>query len=66
MGRWIDVETALPELLDHVLLLTDKGVIEGYRTINGWDFITLNCHGCGCCGGEGDVVTHWMFLPEKP
>jgi hypothetical protein len=66
MNNWIDVSDNLPELLKPVLLFTNKGIIEGYRTVNDWNFISLDWHGCGCCGGPGDVVTHWMPLISPP
>jgi len=28
-----------------------------------WSFITLQIHGCGCCGRDDDKVTHWAELP---
>ena len=64
--KWISVFDNLPEILKPVLLYTQEGIIQGYRTVNDWQFITLDCHGCGCCGNNGDVVTHWMPLIELP
>jgi hypothetical protein len=68
-GGWISVDDRLPDVDQDVLLLTGSGIIEGSRT-NGdygdWNFITLNFHGCGCCSGDSDEVSHWQPLPSEP
>lgn len=74
--EWISINERLPELVnknkygdfsDDVIFLTDKGAIEGRLNANGsFSFISLDEHGCGCCGDDTDVVTHWMPLPELP
>lgn len=68
--EWIKVTPELPKSGDAVLLLTDSGVIQGYRNeyknYAEWEFIILMIHGCGCCSHNDDVVTHWMPLPEDP
>jgi hypothetical protein len=68
-GGWISVDDRLPDVDQDVLLLTGSGIIEGSRT-NGdygdWNFITLNFHGCGCCRGDSDEVSHWQPLPSEP
>jgi hypothetical protein len=69
VGGWISVDDRLPDVDQDVLLLTGSGIIEGSRT-NGdygdWNFITLDCHGCGCCRGDSDEVSHWQPLPSEP
>jgi hypothetical protein len=37
------------------------GVREGQ-----WVCVNLRVHGCECSSAPGDVVTHWMPLPEAP
>jgi hypothetical protein len=67
--KWISVKDLLPEVDQEVLLLTYSGIIEGSRDKGDkldWTFIVLDSHGCGCCAGDSDEVTHWMKLPEKP
>ena len=65
--KWIDVKIELPEKNVSVLLFTDSGVIEGHiDDKNIWSFICLDYHGCGCCGGNADIITHWMPLTNLP
>ena len=69
--KWIDVKNKLPEINKPVLLKTDKGIIEGWLFSEDendieWSFITLQIHGCGCCGRDDDKVTHWAEIPELP
>lgn len=63
--EWISVKDRLPKINQNVLVLTDSGIIEGWMAM-GWNFISLNIHGCGCCGKDCDIITHWMPLPEPP
>ena len=65
--KWVSIKNRLPEIDKSVLVLTDSGIIEGSLDCNGnWSTITLDRHGCGCCGYDTDEFTHWMNLPEKP
>ncbi len=67
--KWISVNEKLPEINKNVLLFTDSSVIEGYKDdelYEEWSFITLDFHGCGCCAGNSDEVTHWQPLPKEP
>ena len=68
--QWISIKEQLPDIAEQVLLLTDSGVIQGGINSNQefkkfW-FISLDAHGCGCCAGNDDLVTHWMPLPREP
>lgn len=64
---WIDLKNEKPDVDKQVLLLTDSGVIEGsIDKDDDWSFIALDMHGCGCCAGDSDEVTHWQQLPEPP
>lgn len=76
-GQWISVDDRLPELGEWVLVYTDDGEFtQGLYSIrkrkdgtiyhDGWDYLTLMEHGCGCCSDDGTVVTHWIPLPEPP
>ena len=67
-GGWISVDDRLPDVDEDVLLLTGSGIIEGSITNGDWNFITLDCHGhgCGCCRGDSDEVSHWQPLPSEP
>jgi len=58
-------EKALDRYCEAVLLLVDGIAIQGeYDTQQKeWDVETLEYHGCGCCGGEKTVPTHWLPLP---
>lgn len=67
--EWIKIKDKLPEVDQEVLLLTDSGIIEGSRDKGenlDWTFIVLDMHGCGCCAGGSDEVTHWQPLPKEP
>jgi hypothetical protein len=68
VGGWISVDDRLPDVDQDVLLLTGSGIIEGSITNGDWNFITLDCHGhgCGCCRGDSDEVSHWQPLPSEP
>ena len=67
---WIDINEKLPKEKEPVLTLTNGDVIEGWYEKNEdkieWWFITLQIHGCGCCGRDDDKVTHWQPLPKAP
>ena len=71
--KWISIETP-PELVnknpygdfsDEVIFLTNEGAIQGRLYKDGsFSFISLDIHGCGCCGKDTDTVTHWMPIPQ--
>ncbi len=72
--KWKPMHTA-PKDATTILLLVDGNAIEGFRNMDydaedgysrQWSTISLDSHGCGCCGSEDDPPTHWMKLPEKP
>lgn len=75
MAEWRSIETA-PRDGTRVLLYGPEGVTEGAWNIHGykddlahlrrWNPIWLSEHGCGCCGGDNYVATHWMPLPPPP
>lgn len=50
----------------HVLLLVNKSVIEGWfdKKFGNWDVVSLESHGCGCCGRCGEEPDGWMELPN--
>ena len=31
-----------------------------------WSPVSLDTHGCGCCGSDDEPPTHWMPKPELP
>lgn len=66
---WQPIETA-PKDGTSILLYVDGCVIEGnYRGSEDykyWGYVSLNSHGCGCCGEDDPEPTHWMPLPEAP
>jgi threonine dehydrogenase-like Zn-dependent dehydrogenase len=67
--EWIDINKIKPQINKRVLLLTDQGAIEGWipdHDYCDYEFIVLDTHGCGCCGSDTDVVTHWQPLPNPP
>ena len=52
----------------HVLLLIDGQWIEGWW-MDGydprWRVVTMDSHGCGCCGSDDPEPTSWLRLPKK-
>jgi len=69
VSEWQPIETAPFETA--VLIWADEGVIEASLerkspTLVEWVPITLDYHGCGCCGGGSPEPTHWMPMPELP
>ena len=65
MSEWLSIEIAPKDGTDILLYVQGEGVIQGWYD-DGWKYITLDYHGCGCCCGERDVPTHWQPLPPKP
>ena len=31
-----------------------------------FDYLVMDFHGCGCCGGEDPTPQNWFRLPERP
>jgi hypothetical protein len=71
---WQPIETA-PRDGSNIILLIHGEAIQGYfdkKDLNyyspkdEWEVVVLPTHGCGCCGCENDLPTHWMPLPEVP
>ena len=71
MSEWQPIETA-PGVGVPILLRIDGQAIEGVRVTKSyakqseWDPISLNSHGCGCCGSDDSEPTHWAPLPTLP
>lgn len=67
MNKWQPIETA-PKDMSVILCYSDEGVYQGKYWANSdlWYPLILDCHGCGCCGGDIPKPTHWMPLPEMP
>ena len=68
--RWVPVGERLPEIGTDVLAMGSEGVFQACLILWGesrrWEALVLDVHGCGCCGGGGASVTHWMPLPPGP
>lgn len=65
--EWISVEKELPKEGQSVLALYSGEICQAtYCESGDFEPITLNYHGCGCCGGYADKCSHWMPLPNKP
>ena len=73
------IETKLSELLpgwqliesaptkEEILLLSDEGIYQGkWSDKDSFEPLTLDWHGCGCCGEGRPKPTHWMPLPKAP
>lgn len=71
--RWRDISEC-PKDGTHIILLIDGEAIEGWYKKekwhtdekSSWNVISMSSHGCGCCGDENDLPTHFMPLPDTP
>jgi hypothetical protein len=63
--QWQPIETA-PKDGAWVICLVGGDAIEGVMRNGRWNYISLNSHGCGCCGDDDPEPTHWMPLPAPP
>lgn len=70
--EWISTEKDPPEYGKSVLLLTDFGIIEGWREksphypFGKYEFVKGDQHGCGCCAGNDDEIWYWSEMPDVP
>jgi hypothetical protein len=66
MIDWKPFKTA-PKDGTHILLFIEHRVMEGYYNDRHkwqgenerWAVTRLPSHGCGCCGGDDNLPTHW-------
>ena len=65
--EWQPIETA-PKDGTSILIYAEDSVIEAYFSddLNEWSPVTLDCHGCGCCGMDYPTPEYWMPLPDAP
>lgn len=46
-----------------LLLYGENTWYEGWYYFGRWNPATLDCHGCGCCGGSPPIPEGWLPLP---
>lgn len=63
--NWEKIDNA-PKTGESFLAFSDEGVYECRWNDGRFRALTLDEHGCGCCGGDNAVATHWMPLPAPP
>jgi hypothetical protein len=67
--EWQTIDSA-PKDGTPIIILVHEGdermAIEARFDEKGWYPIWLDMHGCGCCGGERPVPTHWIPKPTMP
>jgi hypothetical protein len=63
--KWRPIKTAPKD--KPILLLMEGYAIEGAwdddEWFDRWEPVSLDCHGCGCCGATPAEPTHWLPLP---
>lgn len=74
---WINIKNKLPDNRTIVLIYTNEGITSAqyfneddksnlYFYNKGFNILKFDMHGCGCCGGDEPIITHWCPLPLPP
>lgn len=74
MSGWIKCSERFPEKESTVLIYVDGDVTQALygkrwkedKESHYWTPVWLEVHGCGCCGGDRPMPSHWMALPAPP
>lgn len=67
MQGWRPIEEAEADTDYLVTDGEDTWVARKYASSkNYWSAHTMPSHGCGCCGGDDPIPTHFMPLPNPP